>query len=113
MKSRLFVFAIVLAAMAFLYKRLLTTQEKLALTEAERDKLQREQDAMKESFMEANAHYAKFNAENPLPDDPDKKLRVAMWDAIHSANAREILGENHLDFEAIEESFNEEQEDES
>ena len=99
MKSKFLLFGVIIAAILFLYKRLLDTQEKLVITEAERDKFQREQDAMKESFMEANAHYEKFNQEHPLPDDPDKKLRIAMMDAIHSANARKDLGENHVDYD--------------
>ena len=107
MKSRFLLFGIVIAAIVFLYKRLLDTQEKLVLAEAERDRLQREQDAMKESFMEANAHYKKFNAENPLPDDPDKKLRIATMDAIRGANAREALGENHVDYTPYEDEEDE------
>ena len=107
MKSKFLLFTVVLAVFAFLYKRLLDTQEKLVIAEAERDKLQREQDAIKESFMEANAHYEKFNAENPLPDDPDKKLRIAMMDAIRGANAREELGENHVDYTPYEDEEDE------
>ena len=87
MKSKLFVFGIVFAAFVFLYKRLIDTEKRLILTESERDKLQREQDAMKESFMGATAQYKKFKEDNPLPDDV--KLEIAMKDAIHSANARD------------------------
>ena len=103
MKSRFLLFAIVFAAFLFLYKRLIDTQEKLVLTESELAKLQHKQDAMKESFIEAHVHYEKFKEEHPLPDDPDKKLRIAMLDAIHSANARRDLGENHVDYHEDEE----------
>ena len=102
MKSRFLLFGIVLAAIVFLYKRLIDTEEKLVLAEAERNRLQREQDAIKESFMEANQHYEAYDAENPLPDDPDRKIRLAMLDAIRGADAREELGENHVDYTPYE-----------
>ena len=99
MKSRFFVFAIVIVAMVYLLKRLWDTKEKLAATEAKLGKLQGEQAAIEQLFQEAHAHYDTFEKENPLPDDPDKKLRVAMLDAVLSADARAELGENHIDFE--------------
>ena len=109
MKSRFFVFAIVLAAFVFLYKRLIDTEEKFVFSEAELAKLQRENAAREQAYAEANQRYQEFEREHPLPDDPDKKMRVAMLDAILSANVRAELGENHIDFE----SFDEEKEDDS
>jgi hypothetical protein len=99
MKTRFLLFGLVFAAIVFLFKRLLDTQEKLVIAEAELTKLQREQAAIEETFTEANARYEDYNAANPLPDDPDRKMRIAMLDAILGADAREELGENYLDEE--------------
>ena len=102
MKSRFLLFGVVFAVFAFLVKQLLDTQEKLVIAEAERDTLRREQAAIEESFTEANARYEAYNADNPLPDDPDRKMRLAMQNAIYGANAREELGENHVDYTPYE-----------
>jgi uncharacterized membrane protein (DUF106 family) len=99
MKTRFLLFGLVFAAIVFLFKRLLDTQEKLVIAEAELTKLQREQSVYEQAFSEANQRHQDYAAEHPQPDDPDKKMRVAMLDAIFSADAREELGENYLDAE--------------
>ena len=95
MKSRFLVFGLVIAAIVFLYKRLLDTQEQLVIAEAERNKLQREQDAIKESFTEANARYEEYNAENPIPIE--HQMEIAMKNAIFNADAHEELEDEEDD----------------
>jgi len=104
MKTRFLLFGLLFAALVFLYKRLLDAEEKLVITEAELGKLKREQSAIEESFREANAAYADYAAEHPLPDDPDRKLQIAMMDAILGADAREDLGDNYLEDDEEDES---------
>ena len=77
MKVRFLFLAMIVIAMIVLFKRLFDTQEKLLLTEAELAQLQRESTAREAAYAEVNAHYQQFDEEHPLPDDPDKKIRVA------------------------------------
>lgn len=97
MKIRYLVFGALIAALASLYKRLVDMEETLIITEAELHKLQRERDAMEESYKESLEDYERYNKEHPLPDDMDTKLHMAMMDAIYNAHARETLGDNYLE----------------
>ena len=102
MKSQFLLFAVVIAAVVFLYKRLIDTERRLSLAESERDSLQRERAAFEQSFTEDFESFKAFEKEHPLSNDPDKKMRKAMLDAIYTANAREALGDNFLDDEEDE-----------
>lgn len=106
MKARFFlfgaIFGIVITAFVLL-KRLLDMEEQLTITGAELATLQREKAARAESYAEARESTSQFNEDNPFPDDPDKKMRFAMRDAIYRARAKDELGENHIDYQEEDE----------
>ena len=102
MKSRVFVFGVVFAAILFLYQRLVDSQAQLAQAQAELGNLKREQAAREQVYAEAYQANEAFDEDYPLPDNPDKKMRVAMLDAIISAEVRDELGEHYAEDEEEE-----------
>ena len=99
MKIRAVVFGLLSAVVIYLLKRQLDMEERLVITEAELRRLQRQEAALRESYEESSQRHREFEDENPQPNDPDRKWRKAMMDAILSSEAREELGDNYIDSE--------------